>query len=114
MPNDVDPIFFTIAQNLVQSTSIPNELEHCKKALTRYFARCLGYNCHGASIHLSLEEVPRATIHVFLRNYGKPECQEELVDMLESVGVETDIVPGSLASEVDLNRFTGINVNETA
>lgn len=50
---------------------------------------------------------------MFILHYSKvDDITSEVEDALEVAGVEVDHTPGSIAAMTQLNRFSGIDLNE--
>ena len=114
MPNEVDPIFLIIANSMMKNSSLPHVLANCEKTVRKYFAECLAGSTERVNLDASPNEIVRATLDLVLLHYSTgDDISSEVESSLEIAGVEVELTPGSIAAETQLNRFSGIDLNES-
>lgn len=110
MPNEINQTFLIIAQNIMKSVSYDKVTPSAKKTIQNYIAEGLQSITTTLHISYSLDDIPRVELSLMLPHGYKLDREEDVVEILEAVGVTTENTPGTYP--VPLNRFSGININE--
>lgn len=97
----------------MKSYNLPHALANCKRTVRKYFAECLARSTEVVKLDISPNDIIRVTLDMFILHYSKvDDITSEVEDALEVAGVEVDHTPGSIAAMTQLNRFSGIDLNE--
>lgn len=92
----------------MKNSNLPNALANCKRTVRKYFAECLARSTEAVALDMSPNDIVRVTLNMFILHYSNVD---EISEEVES-SLEVKHTPGSIAAMTQLNRFSGIDLNE--